>query len=333
MTGILRVAKEGIFSGLNNIIVHSILDDEYSSYFGLTEKEVEKSLEHYEMEYSMPAIREWYNGYKFGNSEVYNPWSIINYISKKSLEPYWISTSSNVLINQMLDKAKRTESNIFKKLESLFEGKTIFQSIQKGSDFHDMVNVEEIWQLFLYRGYLTVVDKEGYEFYELKIPNKEIYSFFRRSFIEKFITNYTNFSILIFSLERGELKVFEEELQTLMLNSLSYYDVNTEEEKFYHIFMIGLLASLQEKYYVHSNRESGLGRYDIVLESKDIKNPAYIMEFKVAKVMEELENKAREAIVQIEEKKYDTELKSRGIENIIKLGIAFCGKKIKIISK
>ncbi|EFS21360.1 hypothetical protein FSBG_00857 [Fusobacterium gonidiaformans 3-1-5R] len=200
MTGILRVAKEGIFSGLNNLAVYGILDEKYSSSFGLTEEEVEQALHYYEMEYNLPEVKEWYDGYRFGKTEIYNPWSIISYIINQRIEPYWIGTSSNALINQMLEKARKEESDIFQKLENLFQGNSILQKIQKGSDFHDLVHVEEVWQLFLYSGYLTMAREEEQGFYQLKIPNKEVYSFFQESFIQKFLGNVTNFSALVVAL-------------------------------------------------------------------------------------------------------------------------------------
>ena len=330
MTGILRVAKEGIFSGLNNLAVYGILDEKYSSSFGLTEKEVEKALHYYEMEYNLPEVKEWYDGYRFGKTEIYNPWSIISYIINQRIEPYWIGTSSNALINQMLEKARKEESDIFQKLESLFQGNSILQKIQKGSDFHDLVHVEEVWQLFLYSGYLTVAREEEQGFYQLKIPNKEVYSFFQESFIQKFLGNVTNFSALVVALTEKNWGHFEELLQTVLLNSLSYFDMSMEEEKIYHVFMIGLLSVLQEHYYIHSNLESGYGRYDISIEPKEKNRAGFILEFKIAKSEEELEKKAKEALLQIQEKRYDTEMKERGIQEIVKLGIAFYGKKVKI---
>ncbi|XGU48028.1 AAA family ATPase [Fusobacterium necrophorum subsp. funduliforme] len=330
MTGILRVAKEGIFSGLNNLAVYSILDEKYSSYFGLTEEEVEQALHYYSMEYNLQDVKEWYDGYQFGKTEIYNPWSIISYIVNKKIEPYWIGTSSNALINQMLEKARREESDIFQKLESLFQGNPILQKIQKGSDFHDLVHIEEVWQLFLYSGYLTVAREEGQGFYQLKIPNKEVYSFFQESFIQKFLGNVTNFSALVVALIEKNWDSFEELLQTVILNSLSYFDISMEDEKVYHVFMIGLLSVLQEHYYIHSNRESGYGRYDISMEPKEKNRAGFILEFKVAKSEEELKKKAKEALFQIQEKQYDTEMKERGIHEIVKLGIAFCGKKVII---
>ena len=330
MTGILRVAKEGIFSGLNNLAVYGILDEKYSSSFGLTEEEVEKALHYYEMEYNLPEVKEWYDGYRFGKTEIYNPWSIISYIMNKKIEPYWIGTSSNALINQMLEKARKEESDIFQKLERLFQGNPILQKIQKGSDFHDLIHVEEVWQLFLYSGYLTVAREEEQGFYQLKIPNKEVYSFFQESFIQKFLGNVTNFSALVVALTEKNWDNFEELLQTVLLNSLSYFDMSMEEEKIYHVFMIGLLSVLQEHYYIHSNRESGYGRYDISIEPKEKNKAGFLLEFKIAKSEEELEKKAKEALLQIQEKRYDSEMQERGIQEIVKLGIAFYGKKVKI---
>ncbi|MDY6172260.1 MAG: AAA family ATPase [Fusobacterium necrophorum] len=333
MTGILRVAKEGIFSGLNNLAVYSILDEKYSSYFGLTEKEVREALEYYELDYNIQEVKEWYDGYLFGNTEMYNPWSIISYMANKKIEAYWIGTSSNALINQMLEKARKEESDIFQKLESLFQGNSILQQIQKGSDFHDLVHVEEVWQLFLYSGYLTIEREQEQGFYQLRIPNKEVYSFFQESFIQKFLGNVTNFSALVIALMQKQWARFEELLQMVMMNSFSYFDITMEDEKIYHVFMIGLLSVLQGEYYIHSNKESGFGRYDISMEPKDSKKSGFILEFKIAKSEEELEKKAKEALEQIESKKYTTEMKEREISNILGLGIAFYGKKVKIAQK
>ncbi|WP_442486313.1 AAA family ATPase [Fusobacterium necrophorum] len=333
MTGILRVAKEGIFSGLNNLAVYSVLDERYSSSFGLTEEEVESALNDYDLDYKMEEVKEWYDGYRFGSTEIYNPWSIINYISHQKLEAYWVNTSSNGIIHQVLERAGRTGSNIFQKLEILFQRKTIFQRINKSSDFHDLVNMDEIWQLFLHSGYLTIGEKEQDGMYELRIPNKEVYSFFQESFIQRFLGNYTTFHSLIRSLEEGNVKELEETLEEILVSSVSYFDLKKESEKFYHVFMIGLVASLQERYYIKSNRESGEGRYDLSLEPKDRRKTGLLLEFKVAKSEEELEKKAKEALEQVETKQYAAEMKEREIVNILGLGIAFYGKKVKIVQK
>ena len=333
MTGILRVAKEGIFSGLNNLAVYSVLDERYSSSFGLTKEEVESALNDYDLDHKMEEVKEWYDGYRFGSTEIYNPWSILNYISSQKLEAYWINTSSNGMINQVLERAGRTGSNIFQKLETLFQRKTIFQRINKSSDFHDLVNMDEIWQLFLHSGYLTIGEKEQDGMYELRIPNKEVYSFFQESFIQRFLGDYTTFHSLIRSLEEGNVKELEETLEEILVSSVSYFDLKKESEKFYHVFMIGLVASLQERYYIKSNRESGEGRYDLSLEPKDRRKTGLLLEFKVAKSEEELEKKAKEALEQVETKQYAAEMKEREIINILGLGIAFYGKKVKIVQK
>ncbi|KYM44385.1 AAA family ATPase [Fusobacterium necrophorum] len=333
MTGILRVAKEGIFSGLNNLTVYSILDEKYSSYFGLTEEEVEQALKYYHMEYNIQEVKEWYDGYQFGNTEIYNPWSIINYISNQKLDAYWINTSSNGMINQILEMAGRAGSSVFQKLEILFQQKTITQRINKGSDFHDLVNMDEVWQLFLHSGYLTVDDKEQENMYELRIPNKEVHSFFQESFIQKFLGNYTTFHSLIRSLENGKVEELEQALGEILLSSVSHFDLSKESEKFYHVFIIGLVAILQERYYIKSNRESGEGRYDLSLEPRDRRKVGLLLEFKVANSEGELDKKAKEALEQIESKKYATEMKERDILNILGLGIAFYGKKVKIARK
>lgn len=338
MTGILRVAKEGIFSGLNNLIVYSILNDKYSSYFGLEEKEVEEMLKYYGMDYKLAEVKDWYDGYKFGNSEVYNPWSIINYVANKELKPYWTNTSSNVLIKSMLNEASHNGSEVFDDLEKLFNGEFLNKLILEGSDFTSLSDVERIWQLLLFSGYLTVAEKITYAEYKLKIANREVYSFFKELFINNFL-GYSN-TLRVYNLVRfldkedaESLKKFEQSIQEVFLNSVSFYDIEKETEKYYHIFMLGLLASLEDKYYLSSNRESGLGRYDILLEPRNKNKAGYVLEFKTANSDEEMEKKVNEAVKQIQDNKYYSELKRRNVSKVIGLGIVFYGKKVKMLSK
>ena len=329
MTGILRVAKEGIFSGLNNLTVYSILDEKYSSYFGLTEEEVEQALKYYHMEYNIQEVKEWYDGYLFGNTEIYNPWSIINYILNQKLESYWINTSNNFLVYDLLEKAN---TNIFEELQKVFQGIEIQKTIENSFSFQDMANPQEIWQLLVYSGYLKTEKSLGNHRYDLKIPNQEIQSFFEKSFLNRFLGGVDIFHEMIMTFKKGKIEAFEKKLQDILLTRVSYHDIG-QEEKYYHNLVLGMILSMSKDYDIHSNLESGYGRYDISLEPRDRTQLGFILELKVAKSEEELEKKAREALLQIEEKRYYTKMKERNILNILGLGIAFYGKKVKIVQK
>ena len=326
LTGILRVAKEGIFSGLNNLEVCSILDNKYSSFYGLVEDEVLKTLDYFNMEYKLDEVKDWYDGYKFGNKEIYNPWSILSYINKKEIGTYWVGTSNNFLINNILENA---EISIFDELKSLFSDEKIKKTIYSDSNFYNIKNPQEIWQLLLHTGYLTVKEKIDRNFYSLIIPNKEIKDFFERSFIGKFLGNEDTFKVMLNALLKKDIFNFEINLQKILELSFSYYDTSIEE-KFYHNFILGMVLSLSNKYYIKSNRESGYGRYDILLEPRNEKETAFILEFKVAKNKDELEKKLEEALKQIENKKYDVELKNKNIFDIFKVAFVFYGKKVKV---
>ena len=326
LTGILRVAKEGIFSGLNNLEICSILDNKYSSFYGLTEDEVLKSLDFFNMEYKLNEVKDWYDGYKFGNKEIYNPWSILNYINKKEIGAYWVGTSNNFLINNILENA---EASIFEELELLFSDKRIEKTIYSDSNFYNIRNPQEIWQLLLHTGYLTTKEKLDRNFYSLIIPNKEIKDFFERSFIGNFLGNEDTFKMMLNALLKKDIVNFENNLQKILELSFSYYDIGSEE-KFYHNFILGMVLSLSDKYYVKSNRESGYGRYDILLEPRNQKETAFILEFKVAKTETEIDSKIQEALKQIEDKKYDIELKNKNIFDIFKIAFVFYGKKVKV---
>ncbi len=233
MTGILRVAKEGIFSGLNNLITYSILDENYSSYFGLTEKEVKKALFDFEIEDKVNDVKDWYDGYLFGNTELYNPWSIINYLSKKKLEPYWVNTSNNFLVYDLLNKAK---IDVFNDLQTVFQGKPIYKTLDNSFSFQDMNNPQEVWQLLLYSGYLKISEILPESKYALKIPNKEINSFFEKSFLNRFLGGIDLFQEMIGALENQKINLFEKKLQEIMLVSVSYNDLG-KEEKYYHMII------------------------------------------------------------------------------------------------
>ena len=324
MTGILRIAKEGIFSGLNNLQVYNIFEKNFSEYYGLTEEEVLEGLKYYNLEYEINDVKDWYDGYQFGNTEVYNPWSIINFLKNGKLKPYWQGTAGNETINELLDRGNK---EIFDDLEKLFRKETVYKKIRDFTEF--TADINEIWELFLYSGYLTTSGEQKDREYPLRIPNREIMEFFEDRFIDRFTGNYQKFSDTIRYLRAGNIEKFGEILQEEILSSLSYFDTD-KDEKYYKVFLIGIVVALMNDYRRLSERESGHGRADLILEPKKKENPGYIFEFKVANSEEELESYAEEGFEQIEKKKYDIELINRGVTEIIYIGLAFYKKKLKM---
>lgn len=324
MTGILRIAKEGIFSGLNNLKVNNIFSEKYSEYYGMTEEEVLEGLKYYNLEYEINDVKEWYDGYQFGNTKVYNPWSIINFLKNWKLKPYWQGTAGNETINELLDRGNR---ELFDDLEKLFRKETVYKKIRDFTEFTSDIN--EIWELFLYSGYLTTSGEQKNKEHPLRIPNREIMEFFEDRFIDRFTGNYQKFSDTIRYLRAGNIEKFGEVLQNEVISSLSYFDTD-KDEKYYKVFLIGIFVALMNDYVRLSERESGHGRADLILEPKKKENPGYIFEFKVAGSEEELKSYAEEGFEQIEEKKYDIELINRGVTEIIYIGLAFYKKKIRI---
>ncbi|MBW9312047.1 AAA family ATPase [Fusobacterium polymorphum] len=325
LTGIVQVAKEGIFSGLNNVKTYNILGDKFEIFFGLSEEEVENSLKYFELEYEIEEVKKWYDGYKFGNSEVYNPWSIINYLSDRGLQAYWVNTSDNALI---YDSLKNSTVDVFKDLEVLFEGKTIKKEISPFFTFEELSKFDGIWQLMVYNGYLKINEKLSNDEYMIKIPNYEIQTFFKKGFIDKFLVSGNYFNPMMDALLDGDIEEFERRLQNIFLVNTSFYDL--KGEKVYHSLFLGMLIWLRDKYEVKSNGERGHGRYDAMLIPLDKIKPAYIFEFKVSKTIKGLTAKAEEALEQIKEKQYDAGLKEKGISKIYKIGIAFKGKNVKV---
>ena len=339
LTGITRIIKEGIFSGLNNLKVDTILNKKYSEYFGLLESEVIKMLDYFEMKYKIEEVKEWYNGYIFGDKRVYNPWSIINYVDNGEIKAYWANVSGNTLLENMLDQAGE---DVYTDLKRFTDGESIEKYISDGTTIKSLLsNDDEIWQLFLYSGYLTKAKEqieidetsEYTNIYNLKIPNKEIRKYFGNMFLNRFFGTELKTSILIKALESGDIKKFEKTLGEIMVNMLSHFDLDSEMEKIYQVFMIGLVGFLMGKYEIISNNESGYGRYDLAMIPIKSNEKAYLMEFKISKTEKGMTLKAEEALKQIDEKKYDMRLKARGIKNILKIGIAFYGKKVKVFSK
>jgi len=328
MTGIIRVIKAGIFSDLNNISTYTILNDFYSDCYGLTEEEVEKALKNYNLEYEIQDVKDWYNGYKFGKSEVYNPWSILNFLQSKELRAYWVDTSGNDLINDVL---KTTNKYTIRALEKLFNEKGLKQNISSTSDLSRLLGEDELWELLLFSGYLTVKEKIGdihESIYTLRLPNKEVKDLFRKTFLERYFGRGSKLIDLMEALTENRIEDFEEKFQEILLTSASYHD--TKNEDFYHGLILGMSLYLENQYHISSNKESGLGRYDLVIEPKNKNDKAYILEFKVAKSEESLNKESQEAVEQIISKKYDINLKEKGIKNIIFIGMAFYGKLVKV---
>ena len=330
LTGIIRVIKAGIFSDLNNLRTYTILSEMYTDSYGLTEEEVEKSLKDYGIEQEISNVKDWYDGYKFGDSEVYNPWSILNFLDFKELRAYWVDTSGNDLIKDVL---KNITKNTIEALERLFNGEGLKQNISGTSDLSKLLSEDELWELMLFSGYLTVEEKIDHKNYILRLPNKEIKELFRDTFLEKYFGRGSKLLYLMEALTENRIDEYEERLQEILLTSVSYNDTKKGNEAFYHGLIMGMGLYLEGEYITKSNIESGLGRYDFVIEPKNKAKRAYIMEFKSTDNIEKLEEVSKEALEQIENKKYDVSLKQNGVKDITYMGIAFCGKEIKISYK
>ena len=330
LTGIIRVIKAGIFSDLNNLSTYTILSDDYTDSYGLTEEEVEKSLKDYGLEYEISKVKDWYDGYRFGDSEVYNPWSIINFLRFKELRAYWVDTSGNDLINDVL---KKITKDTVRALERLFNGEGLRQNISGTSDLSKLLDENELWELLLFSGYLTIEEKIDQKNYILRLPNKEVKELFKDSFLERYFGRGNKLSDLMEALTENRIDEYEGNLQEILLTSVSYNDTKKGNEAFYHGLIMGMGLYLEGEYITKSNIESGLGRYDFSVEPKNKNKRAFIMEFKSTDSVEKLEEVSKEALKQIEAKKYDISLKQNGIKEITYIGIAFCGKKIKISYK
>ena len=330
LTGIIRVIKAGIFSDLNNLRTYTILSDDYTDSYGLTEEEVEKSLKDYGLEYEISKVKDWYDGYKFGNSEVYNPWSILNFLQDKELRAYWVDTSGNDLINDVL---KKITKDTVRALERLFNGEGLRQNISGTSDLSKLLDENELWELLLFSGYLTIEEKIDQKNYILRLPNKEVKELFKDSFLERYFGRGNKLSDLMEALTENRIDEYEGNLQEILLTSVSYNDTKKGNEAFYHGLIMGMGLYLEGEYITKSNIESGLGRYDFSVEPKNKNKRAFIMEFKSTDSVEKLEEVSKEALEQIEAKKYDISLKQNGIKELTYIGIAFCGKKIKISYK
>jgi hypothetical protein len=338
ITGILRVAKESIFSGLNNLKVESILSENLCDKFGFTDSEIEALVSAYDIEEELLNIKGWYNGYYFGNTTIYNPWSILNYLSspKAGLIPYWVNSSSNDLVNVLLAKGSE---DVKKDLEVLINGDCITKIIDENIVMGDIEkSSDNLWSFLLFTGYLKVISKERIgirDYYKLSIPNLEVTTLYYGLIENWFKDTITkkNYDVMINSLVNGDIKIFGKLLKQFVLKSISYFDVGGYEgEKVYHAFVLGMLISLNDSHEVISNRESGYGRYDVMIIPKDISKLGIVIEFKKLDPDDEetLEETADMALKQIKEKKYSTTLEARGVKNIKEIGIVFKGKELYI---
>ena len=335
LTGILRVAKESIFSGLNNIRVYSVLDRKYSSYFGFTNAEVEDMARYYEKEDKLPEVKEWYDGYIFGETEIFNPWSVLNYFANDCLAmPYWVQTSENFVVYDLLNYLN---TEIFQKLNELVSGKIVTSIVDTNVVYPEIKNrAENIFAFLLMTGYLkavrTTLTPFGDRECELSIPNKELTNVYYKEIIAHLSENMSmNIAYTVSkALMEKDIDLLKKSLNTFLLEAISFHD--TLNENYYHGLLLGMGLLFHEKYFVRSNRESGNGRYDIALEPKNIgEMPGIIIEVKSKKDnAESLAALAEKALEQINEKQYDADMKSRGVQAVYKYGIAFYKKTVEI---
>lgn len=337
LTGILRIAQESIFSGLNNLNVNSIMDSDYDKFFGFTHQEMHEMLAYYHVLDKEDELKEWYDGYLFGDEEIYNPWSVINYISKNCTpQAYWVNTGKNEILDDVL---KVATDDITERLHALLQGESVVARIDQNVVYRELSeDPGNIYSLLLVAGYLKISKKElqpdGSYLCEVSIPNKEIAAVYKSEILSHLLQigaiTRTTANKIVENLYIGDFSKLQKAIAEYMDKSISFYDGGSEG--FYHGLILGLIALMDNHYKIKSNRESGDGRYDICLFPKTSKYPGIIMEFKWGSNLDldSLDNLALEALHQIEQKRYDSEMVEIGVTNVLKLGIAFSGKKIKI---
>ncbi len=324
LTGIQRVAKENIFSDLNNLDVYTVKDNNYSEYFGFTIEETKELLEYYQLELD-DQVKEMYDGYKMGNTEIYNPWSILNYIKRKELIPYWVNTSANTMIKQAIKKSK---SDFKEQYEKLIKNNYLETIITLQTSFYEVENTPSLWGLFVNAGYLTITKTINTiaERYRVEIPNKEV----RKEFVdltEQYLElNVGQINNMMDSLLQEDREEFYDNYKNILMLP-SYHDLTSENS--YHMMMLGMCVCLSDNYKVISNREEGKGRCDLVIQAKDEKRTSFVIEFKYLKedksnTKEELERLSKEAIRQIQDRIYDFDLKGK----VIYIGLAHHGKDV-----
>lgn len=338
ITGILRVSKESIFSGLNNIDVDTILEQSMCSSFGFTQEETDRMLSDYSMGNQKEEVKQWYDGYLFGGQTIYNPWSVLSFISKGGvLAPYWVNTGSDVLLRHLLADGP---SQIRSGVESLIQGEPIRSVINDKLAFPDLLaNPINIWSFMLFSGYLKASDSqltpEDLIEYELQIPNREVKTVYRtiiRSWIDNGPVKNERLELMLQALKENNVPIFQRVLNDFVVNTLSYYDTSGRDpEKVYQAFLLGMLVN-SGAYEVSSNRESGLGRYDILLRPRDLSKQGVIMELKLYDPMfdKSVDSVLESALQQIEDKQYAATLQSAGVKDILKMAITFDGKQVWI---
>ena len=332
VTGCLRISRESIFTGLNNLKIMSITADAYAEYFGFTPDEVEEMLRFYDLDKNLKTVRQWYDGYQFGSTEVYNPWSVINYVDSCRMNkdafarPYWSNTSSNSIVRTLVEKADMSAKQ---EIEALIEGKTITKPIHEDITYEDMDSTQDnLWNFLFFTGYLKRIRErqEGETIYmEMAIPNSEVRYVYKNTVLRWFEekTDKKELSPLYESILNGNTEKMAEILSENLMETISFYDY---QESYYHGFLAGMLKNIGN-YIVLSNRESGNGRPDILLKYPSVRGKAVIIEIKVSKTYQELEKKCDEALRQIEEQRYEEELRQEGYQNIMKYGVAFYRKE------
>jgi len=336
ITGCLRISKESIFTGMNNLEIVSILNKSYEEYFGFTNAEITKICKDYDINDKYSEIKEWYDGYVFGDENVYNPWSVVRYVKdvgvngEKYPSPYWANTSSNSIVKSLIEKADLITKE---EIESLIEGNAIEKPIHEDITYNEVYDsMDNLWNFMFFTGYFKKVSETinsiGDRFIKLAIPNKEVKYIFRAK-IEKWFKEMIkgeNLDELFEAMFQGNEKKFEEKIISILEKSISF---NDSYENFYHGFLAGILSTLHN-YKVKSNRESGIGRGDIIIQYPNRRGKAVIIEIKVAKDVKDLEKKCNEALEQIEENKYDMELVQDGYKDILKYGITFFKKECMV---
>ena len=332
LTGVTRVSKESIFSGLNNLKVCSVLSDAYCDIFGFTQEEAARLMEECGVGDKMPELKRWYDGYRFGSAEIYNPWSVIRYIDEGcKCQPYWMNTSGNSILKDLL---RRVDTRRHKELQGLVQGKTVESPVLENIVYADIHrNRDALFMMLMTTGYLKPVEvwknRNGRDWVRLMVPNMEVRLSYETEILNHIVPSQgeTLLRDMLHSMTDGDAEGFQENLSDLLRDFVSYHDI-AQPETFYHGLMLGLSVLLEGEYRVESNRESGYGRFDIAFFPLKDGVPGVVLELKSAKSEEVLEEKAKEALHQIEEKAYLAELDRQGVKEVWKYGIAFCGKKI-----
>ena len=338
ITGCLRISKESIFTGLNNLEIISIMNTNYAEYFGFTQEEVESMLSYYGIEEKKEEAKKWYDGYLFGNTEVYNPWSVINYVKAASADhgafpkPYWANTSSNSIVRELVERA---DSSVKQEMEELIAGGTIEKPVHEDITYDEVYKTEDnLWNFLFFTGYLKKQSErfDGETIYlTLALPNTEVKLIYRNTILDWFNQNIKkkDFSALYRGILQRETDVLEREISKNLMETISFFDY---KEDYYHGFLAGLLK-MMDGYILKSNRESGLGRSDLLLLSPAYEGVAVIMELKITDSFAQLNDSARQALCQIKEKKYDAELKLEGYHTFIYYGISFFKKLCRVIAE